>query len=122
MGSPMMKWRQVAACTLITLWLAGCSSDNSSAPISSVNGGGNGRMLSNGGNTSMAQSGDGGRIVYNRSYQNIPKGSYNGGTYTVKRGDTLFISLGSQEMTSAILQRKTTFLRRTASMLAKQSN
>lgn len=70
----------------------------------------------------MAQSGDGGRIVYNRSYQNIPKGSYNGGTYTVKRGDTLFISLGSQEMTSAILQRKTTFLRRTASMLAKQSN
>ena len=90
MGRPMMKWRQVAACTLITLWLAGCSSDNSSAPISSVNGGGNGRMLSNGGNTSMAQSGDGGRIVYNRSYQNIPKGSYNGGTYTVKRGDTLF--------------------------------
>jgi len=32
-----------------------------------------------------------GRIVYNRSYGNIPKGSYNGGsTYTVKRGDTLF--------------------------------
>ncbi|CPR17464.1 Lipoprotein NlpD [Brenneria goodwinii] len=32
-----------------------------------------------------------GRIVYNRSYDNIPKGSYNGGsTYTVKRGDTLF--------------------------------
>lgn len=31
-----------------------------------------------------------GRIVYNRSYQNIPKGSYSGETYTVKRGDTLF--------------------------------
>lgn len=34
---------------------------------------------------------DGGRIVYNRSYSDIPKGSYNGGsTYTVSRGDTLF--------------------------------
>jgi lipoprotein NlpD len=32
-----------------------------------------------------------GRIVYNRKYGNIPKGSYAGGsTYTVKRGDTLF--------------------------------
>ncbi|ASY74487.1 peptidase [Pectobacterium polaris] len=32
-----------------------------------------------------------GRIVYNRSYGNIPKGSYSGGNaYTVKRGDTLF--------------------------------
>lgn len=32
-----------------------------------------------------------GRIVYNREYGNIPKGSYSGGnTYTVKRGDTLF--------------------------------
>lgn len=31
------------------------------------------------------------RIVYNRSYSDIPKGSYNGGsTYTVSRGDTLF--------------------------------
>lgn len=32
-----------------------------------------------------------GKIVYNRSYSDIPKGSYNGGqTYTVSRGDTLF--------------------------------
>ncbi|SUG31748.1 lipoprotein NlpD [Salmonella enterica subsp. arizonae] len=32
-----------------------------------------------------------GRIVYNRQYGNIPKGSYAGGsTYTVKKGDTLF--------------------------------
>ncbi|ARU93181.1 murein hydrolase activator NlpD [Tatumella citrea] len=31
-----------------------------------------------------------GHIVYNRTYGNIPKGSYNGPTYTVKRGDTLF--------------------------------
>lgn len=33
-----------------------------------------------------------GRIVYNRQYGNIPKGSYTGGsTYTVKKGDTLFL-------------------------------
>lgn len=31
-----------------------------------------------------------GAIVYNRSYDTIPKGSYTGETYTVKRGDTLF--------------------------------
>ncbi|MCE1672078.1 LysM peptidoglycan-binding domain-containing protein, partial [Enterobacter hormaechei] len=31
-----------------------------------------------------------GRIVYNRDYDSIPKGSYNGNTYTVKHGDTLF--------------------------------
>ncbi|GMB66295.1 lipoprotein NlpD [Pectobacterium parmentieri] len=38
----------------------------------------------------MATASDG-RIVYNRSYGNIPKGSYSGGNaYTVKRGDTLF--------------------------------
>ncbi len=40
--------------------------------------------------TSSANTGDS-RIVYNRSYSDIPKGSYNGGaTYTVSRGDTLF--------------------------------
>ncbi|MCX8956818.1 murein hydrolase activator NlpD [Erwinia psidii] len=31
-----------------------------------------------------------GRIVYNRAYGNIPKGSYSGQSYTVKHGDTLF--------------------------------
>ncbi|OCG71598.1 hypothetical protein A9G41_02590 [Gilliamella sp. Nev5-1] len=30
------------------------------------------------------------RIVYNRNYDEIPKGGYQGDTYTVKRGDTLF--------------------------------
>lgn len=30
------------------------------------------------------------RIVYNRNYDEIPKGGYKGDTYTVKRGDTLF--------------------------------
>lgn len=31
-----------------------------------------------------------GKIVYDRHYGNIPKGSYSGNTYTVQRGDTLF--------------------------------
>ncbi|OTA21972.1 lipoprotein NlpD [Xenorhabdus beddingii] len=31
-----------------------------------------------------------GKIVYNRNYENIPKGSYSRSTYTVKHGDTLF--------------------------------
>ncbi|QBB12930.1 murein hydrolase activator NlpD [Edwardsiella piscicida] len=87
MGSPMIKWRRVAMCTLVTMWLAGCSSSDNSAPISSVNGSGGGRMLSSGGHVQTDASG---HIVYNRSYQSIPKGSYNGEAYTVKRGDTLF--------------------------------
>lgn len=31
-----------------------------------------------------------GRIVYNRNYENLSKGSYEGDIYTVKHGDTLF--------------------------------
>lgn len=95
-GSPMIKWRRMAACTLVTLWLAGCTGgENTSAPISSVNGGGadsggGGKMLPASSSGGGVQTDADGRIVYNRAYQNIPKGSYNGDTYTVKRGDTLF--------------------------------
>ncbi|WP_016604135.1 LysM peptidoglycan-binding domain-containing protein, partial [Yersinia pestis] len=82
----MIRLRRVAACTVVSLWLVGCTNDNStSAPISSVGGDRSGTMLSKA-NTDSS----GGRIVYNRSYDNIPKGSYSGNTYTVKRGDTLF--------------------------------
>lgn len=83
-GSPMITLRRIAACTVVSLWLAGCTNDAStSAPISTVGGKTSGSMMS-GSNAS------GDRIVYNRSYNSIPKGSYNGSTYTVKRGDTLF--------------------------------
>ncbi|ONK06524.1 peptidase [Pectobacterium actinidiae] len=95
----MINLRQIAACTVIVLGLAGCSNNNSkSAPISSVDGntGSRGGMLSappsriSTAGESVATTSDG-RIVYNRSYGNIPKGSYSGGSsYTVKRGDTLF--------------------------------
>ncbi|PRD14296.1 murein hydrolase activator NlpD [Pantoea coffeiphila] len=113
-GSPVFKLRRIAAVSLIGFWLAGCSSDNTQAPISSVGGndsgmlsnsggGGGGGFIparppssSNGGMLSSSSSSspnvvtENGRIVYNRSYGNIPKGSYSGDTYTVKRGDTLF--------------------------------
>ncbi len=45
-----------------------------------------GGMINDNSNVTM----ENGHIVYNRNYGNIPKGSYGGETYTVKRGDTLF--------------------------------
>lgn len=121
-GSTIFQLRRLAALSLVSFWLAGCSSgEDSQAPISRIGDGGGlsaasgnanatssgvpsmpsqGGMVSS--NVSSSQSNGGmisadndvqtqnGRIVYNRSYQNIPKGSYSGETYTVKRGDTLF--------------------------------
>ncbi|ASV56625.1 lipoprotein NlpD [Lelliottia jeotgali] len=124
-GSPKFTISRVAALSLVSLWLAGCtSSNNAPAPVSSVGGNGNSGSTSGGmlitpppkmGNVATQQTPqiqpvqvpttqptqiqlvqqsvqtENGRIVYNRKYGNIPKGSYTGGsTYTVKRGDTLF--------------------------------
>ncbi|RLM30011.1 murein hydrolase activator NlpD [Brenneria salicis] len=93
----MMNLRQIAACTVIILGVAGCSNNDSrSAPISSVDGNAGSRGGMSSTPSSRTVSGDptvatrDGRIVYNRSYDNIPKGSYSGNSYTVKRGDTLF--------------------------------
>ncbi|OSN01557.1 MULTISPECIES: murein hydrolase activator NlpD [Lonsdalea] len=112
MGSQMMNWRQLAVCTAIALGLTGCADGNDQpASISSVGDGGNASSrsgaiaspprLSSSANsrpvaavsmpvTSAPVASQGGKIVYNRSYDAIPKGSYTGNTYTVKRGDTLF--------------------------------
>ncbi|WP_333780877.1 murein hydrolase activator NlpD [Dryocola boscaweniae] len=124
-GSPTFTLRRMAALSLVSLWLAGCSSNDTQAPISSVGGNNNAGSSASGGMlvtqppkmSTPAQSPQtqpvqqpviqpmqtqpvvqsepvqtqNGRIVYNRQYGNIPKGSYAGGsTYTVKRGDTLF--------------------------------
>ncbi|MDR3433196.1 MAG: murein hydrolase activator NlpD [Rouxiella aceris] len=137
-GSPIKTLGRIAVCTFVGAWLAGCSNNNNattSAPISSVNGGGGmlqgnggGGMLQGNSGGGMLQSDNGGgmlhgpkvtqavpvsqgniggrntpnssvnapminaqgHIVYNRSYNSIPKGSYSGSTYQVKRGDTLF--------------------------------
>ncbi|WP_300001832.1 murein hydrolase activator NlpD [uncultured Cedecea sp.] len=124
-GSPTFSLRRVAMLTLGSLWLVGCSGNNTQAPISSV-GDSNQRTGSSEGSllvtkpSSMSSSlppqpqiqniqqpvmqsqpvqntasapvqTQNGRIVYNRQYGNIPKGSYTGGnTYNVKHGDTLF--------------------------------
>ncbi|MFI8415242.1 murein hydrolase activator NlpD [Serratia sp. NPDC078593] len=79
----MITLCRVAVCTMVSLWLVGCSNNgSSSAPISSVGEGASGAV--------STQASPQERIVYNRSYEAIPKGSYSGSTYTVKRGDTLF--------------------------------
>ncbi|HCA9528561.1 TPA: murein hydrolase activator NlpD [Klebsiella variicola subsp. variicola] len=122
-GSTKFTVSRIAALSLVSLWLAGCTNTNNPpAPVSSAGGAAssstNSGMLitppSSGVKsapqaqpiqpvqtqtiqpqpTPMAQEPVqtvNGKIVYNRKYGDIPKGSYTGGsTYTVKRGDTLF--------------------------------
>ena len=120
-GSTKFTVSRIAALSLVSLWLAGCSNTNNPpAPVSSAGGAAssstNSGMLitppSSGVKSApqaqpiqpvqtqtiqpqpMAQEPVqtvNGKIVYNRKYGDIPKGSYTGGsTYTVKRGDTLF--------------------------------
>ncbi|HBR1954537.1 TPA: murein hydrolase activator NlpD [Klebsiella quasipneumoniae subsp. quasipneumoniae] len=120
-GSTKFTVSRIAALSLVSLWLAGCTNTNNpTAPVSSAGGAAssstNSGMLitppSSGVQSApqaqpiqpvqtqtiqpqpMAQEPVqtvNGKIVYNRKYGDIPKGSYTGGsTYTVKRGDTLF--------------------------------
>ncbi|WP_208692402.1 murein hydrolase activator NlpD [Klebsiella quasipneumoniae] len=120
-GSTKSTVSRIAALSLVSLWLAGCTNTNNPpAPVSSAGGAAssstNSGMLitppSSGVKSApqaqpiqpvqtqtiqpqpMAQEPVqtvNGKIVYNRKYGDIPKGSYTGGsTYTVKRGDTLF--------------------------------
>lgn len=109
-GSPLFKFRHITIVSLVGLCLTGCSSDSRNpAPISTAGGShypaGNGGLIrqppvvtypKTSGTSSThhapapAVTVQEGKIVYQRSYKNIPKGSYSGGTYTVNRGDTLF--------------------------------
>ncbi|MDI9228259.1 murein hydrolase activator NlpD, partial [Serratia bockelmannii] len=62
---------------MVSLWLAGCTNTAStSAPISSVGGG---AVPSGNNNGGVQQASPEGRIVYNRSYNAIPKGRYSAG-------------------------------------------
>ncbi|WP_170975297.1 murein hydrolase activator NlpD [Martelella alba] len=100
MGSPKCHWRRAAAYVMASIGLAGCASNESSAPISSVNGGNNNGIITARPSMGVQRgrppvenqvtTGPSGNIIYNRSYNTIPKGSYAGSTYVVKRGDTLF--------------------------------
>ncbi|WMQ74286.1 MAG: Murein hydrolase activator NlpD [Sodalis sp.] len=106
MGSPKCAWRRVAVCAMSSMWLAGCVSNETSAPISSVSGGYSSNAATaestpklgqlraaapvNRGTQGHVNLSPQGNIVYNRSYDTIQKGSYSGVTYQVKRGDTLF--------------------------------
>ncbi|MGL9769182.1 MAG: murein hydrolase activator NlpD [Sodalis sp. (in: enterobacteria)] len=112
MGSRKSAWGRVAVCAMASICLVRCANNESSAPISSV---GNSK---NAGGYSISNASIGkrspqfsqsrivvscgehehgqlnispqGNIIYNRSYNNIQKGSYSGETYQVKRGDTMF--------------------------------
>ncbi|STW46259.1 lipoprotein NlpD [Klebsiella pneumoniae] len=123
-GSTKFTVSRIAALSLVSLWLAGCTNTNNPpAPVSSA--GGAASSSTNSGmlitpppsgvkSTPQAQPIQpmqtqtiqpqpapvaqepvqtvNGRIVYNRKYGDIPKGSYTGGsTYTVKRGDTAIL-------------------------------
>jgi len=124
-GSPKFTISRVAALSLVSLWLAGCtSSNNAPAPVSSV-GGNSGSESSSGGmlitpppkmGTATTQQNppiqpmqppaaqptqmqpvqqtvqtENGRIVYNRKYGNIPKGSYTGGSLRTIGSNNVFI-------------------------------
>ena len=120
-GSTKFTVSRIAALSLVSLWLAGCTNTNNPpAPVSSAGGAAssstNSGMLITpppSGVKSAPQAQPiqpmqtqtiqpqpmaqepvqtvNGKIVYNRKYGDIPKGSYTGGSaYTVKRGDTLF--------------------------------
>ncbi|OZI15638.1 peptidase [Sodalis-like symbiont of Philaenus spumarius] len=105
MGSLKSAWHRVAVCAMASIWLAGCANNESRAPISSAGGGygggsastverppqrGQPRAVVSGGEQGQVNISPQGNIVYNRSYDNIQKGSYSSATYQVKRGDTLF--------------------------------
>ncbi|MBD1227607.1 murein hydrolase activator NlpD [Xenorhabdus griffiniae] len=89
---PVKKIKWIIASTVMGVVLIGCSNTpNRPAPIVNIdtnrvsdNHAIKNRQLAN--NASSSQ----GLIIYRRNYENIPKGSYNGSTYTVKHGDTLF--------------------------------
>ena len=140
-GSPKFTVRRIAALSLVSLWLAGCSdTSNPPAPVSSVNGNApantNSGMLITPppkmGTTSTAQQPqiqpvqqpqiqatqqpqiqpvqmENGRIVYNRQYGNIPKGSYSGSTYTEKKATHFSISPGLLATISVTLLSATIF-------------
>ncbi|WP_422389579.1 murein hydrolase activator NlpD [Candidatus Regiella endosymbiont of Tuberolachnus salignus] len=97
--SPMIILCRVVACTVVALWLVGCSNNvTTPAPIRAAS---NKNVIQKSAERKKTPQGVINKsvidktpvkspIIYNRSYDTIPKGSYNGDTYTVNHGDTLF--------------------------------
>lgn len=98
--------RCIVVFTMVSIWLVGCISNNSSVPvpISSINDN-NGdidikKIISHAPQINRPRASMNisepmnfskkGSIIYNRRYNNDLKGSYSGFTYQVKHGDTLF--------------------------------
>lgn len=145
-GSTKFTVSRIAALSLVSLWLAGCTNTNNPpAPVSSAGGAAssstNSGMLITpppSGVKSAPQAQPiqpmqtqtiqpqpapvaqepvqtvNGRIVYNRKYGDIPKGSYTGGsTYTVNAATRYSISPGSPATISATWRNATTSRPRT---------
>lgn len=73
--------------TMLCLWLVSCKNNASiPSPISRVSSNRSPLL----GNREGNSIGSNIQFFYNRSYTSISKGSYNGNSYIVKRGDTLF--------------------------------
>ncbi|MGL4859136.1 MAG: peptidoglycan DD-metalloendopeptidase family protein [Enterobacteriaceae bacterium] len=78
---------RITLCFIVLSILSGCTKkDTPPASISSVGDSG----ATNRRGEMQPSATQNGQIVYNRNYRSIPKGGYTGGTYQVKRGDTLF--------------------------------
>lgn len=98
--SPMILLRRIVVCTVVVLWLVGCS--NNVTPPAPIRAASNKSVIQESverekipqsvikkpviDKTPLVKS----SIIYDRSYDTIPKGSYNADTYTVNHGDTLF--------------------------------
>lgn len=105
MGSQGVKVSFIVAFALVGAGVSGCANNATPASVSAI-----GRQAANAGSapdekkltdkpsitatttkkpeTTLPMQN--GHIIYNRSYNQIDKGSYNGKRYKVKRGDTLF--------------------------------
>ncbi|WP_367680756.1 murein hydrolase activator NlpD [Candidatus Fukatsuia anoeciicola] len=80
----MIILHRVIVCIVVSLWLVSCSNNTLTfAPISTIGNKVFKKKIGNKKNTTAP-------VICNSRYNNIPKGSYNGNTYTVKKGDTLF--------------------------------
>ncbi|UDG81499.1 Murein hydrolase activator NlpD [Candidatus Profftia lariciata] len=90
MGRPIKNWCQIAAFTLMTVWLSSCSSYNNTVPIISLNTIANSKqMLLHVVNYDWQLISKNNFIVYKRNNTNIVNNIYYNMIYTVQRGDTL---------------------------------
>ncbi|CUX97059.1 murein hydrolase activator NlpD [Candidatus Hoaglandella endobia] len=101
MKSLKCAWRRITVCAMVSIAMAGCTTNQTGLPPTIRSVGSNFTVKCDqkiGHTYNMAAVNSGtqvkiypkGRIIYNRRYKNIQQGSYYGITYQVKWSDTLF--------------------------------